>query len=186
MNQRKLLNQIQRGDVNAFTEAYNAYASELIAWVSRKVLSLDDAVDLVHDVFIHLWLDKGKVTDIRPYLFYIARNKVVDYFRKHATRAEYASLHVLHQQRTTVDSPINSIEAKDLYVHVEQLIDNLPARTREIFRMSRNEQLSTDEIATRLGLSEQTVKNQLTTALKYLRSKVGQLSLLTLICLLYP
>lgn len=185
MNQRELLSQMQQGDVNAFTEAYNAYAGELIAWVSRKVLSLDDALDLVHDVFVHLWLDKGKITDIRPYLFYIARNKVVDYFRKHATRAEYATLHGQLHQQAAVDNPLKSIEAKDLYQHIELLIDNLPARTREIFRMSRHEQLSTGEIADKLGLSEQTVKNQLTTALKYLRSHTGGLSQLALIWVLY-
>lgn len=182
----ELINLLKDGDAAAFTEIYNQYASELTSWVSRKVLTLDDAHDLVHDVFIYMWLDKGNVNKIKPYLYYITRNKIVDYFRKNATRKEYSVLTKLIGQGLEPSfNPEASIEAKDLRENLEAAIEGLPPRTKEIFKMSRQENYSTAEIAERLGLSEQTVKNQLSTALHYLRNTADRLSILALLYALY-
>lgn len=182
-DESRLLKKIAEGDGAAFTEIYNHYSPELVAWVSRKVLTLDDAHDLVHDVFIHVWLDKGKVTAIKPYLYYITRNKIVDYFRKNASRKEYAILTKLISEPG--NNPIAAIEAKDLRENLQEAIEQLPPRTREIFKLSRVENYSTAEIAEKLGLSEQTVKNQLSTALHYLRNTADRLSILALMYILY-
>jgi RNA polymerase sigma-70 factor (family 1) len=182
----ELVNLLKDGDAVAFTEIYNQYAPELTSWVSRKVLTLDDAHDLVHDVFIYMWLDKGNINKIKPYLYYITRNKIVDYFRKNATRKEYSVLTKLIGQGLEPSfNPEASIEAKDLRENLEAAIEGLPPRTKEIFKMSRQENYSTAEIAERLGLSEQTVKNQLSTALHYLRNTADRLSILALLYALY-
>jgi RNA polymerase sigma-70 factor (family 1) len=182
----ELVNLLKDGDAVAFTEIYNQYAPELTSWVSRKVLTLDDAHDLVHDVFIYMWLDKGNINKIKPYLYYITRNKIVDYFSKNATRKEYSVLTKLIGQGLEPSfNPEASIEAKDLRENLEAAIEGLPPRTKEIFKMSRQENYSTAEIAERLGLSEQTVKNQLSTALHYLRNTADRLSILALLYALY-
>lgn len=177
---------LKTGNEAVFAEIYNKYAPELVAWVSRKVLTLDDAHDLVHDVFIYVWLDKGNVTAIRPYLYYITRNKVVDYFRKNASRKEYA---VLTQLLSGGDepsfNPVAAIEAKDLHQNLEEAIEQLPPRTKEIFKLSRYEHYSIPEIAEKLNLSEQTVKNQLSAALHYLRSTADRLSILAMLYVLF-
>ncbi|PTT00021.1 RNA polymerase subunit sigma-70 [Pedobacter sp. HMWF019] len=177
---------LKEGDEGTFTEVYQQYSPELTAWVSRKVLSLDDAHDLVHDVFIHVWLDKGNVTAVKPYLYYITRNKIVDYFRKNASRREYAILtQLVNQKQEPHMDPVASIEAKDLRENLEAAIEQLPPRTKEIFKLSRQENYSTAEIAAKLGLSEQTVKNQLSTALHYLKNTADRLSILALLYVLY-
>ncbi len=186
LNDQELAARLRNGDPLVFTEIYNQYAPELTAWASRKVLTLDDAHDLVHDVFIHVWLDKGNVTSVKPYLYYITRNKIVDYFRKNAVRKEYALLTQLASQlKEPGFDPMASIEAKDLRENLEDAVDQLPPRTREIFKLSRQEYLTTAEIAEKLNLSEQTVKNQLSTALHYLRNTSDRLSILALLYLLY-
>ncbi len=174
------------GDAMAFTEIYNHYAPELTKWASRKVLTLDDAHDLIHDVFIHVWLDKGNVTDLKAYLYYITRNKIVDYFRKNATRKEYAILtQLISGSREPHFDPIASIEAKDLRENLEDAIEQLPPRVKQVFKLSRYENYSTAQIAEKLGLSEQTVKNQLSTALHYLKGTADRLSILALLYVLY-
>lgn len=183
LSEQELIVLLKEGDEQAYTEIYKQFAPELVAWVSRKVLTLDDAHDLVHDVFIHVWLDKGNVTAVKPYLYYLTRNKIVDYFRKHASRKEYAVLTTLIKEPST--NPLLDIEAKDMRENLEEAIEQLPPRTRQIFKLSRIENYSTSQIAEKLGLSEQTVKNQLSTALHYLRNTADRLSILTLLYILY-
>nr|WP_121271411.1 sigma-70 family RNA polymerase sigma factor [Pedobacter schmidteae] len=186
LSDQELTRLLSEGDEAVFTEIYHRYSPELVGWVSKKVLTLDDAHDLVHDVFIHVWLDKGRITDIKPYLYYLSRNKVVDYFRKNATRQEYAVLtQLIHQHNEPSVNPMQSLEAKDLRENLEQAISKLPPRTKEIFKLSRYENYSIAEIAGKLGISEQTVKNQLSTALHYLKNTSTRLSILALLYTLY-
>jgi RNA polymerase sigma-70 factor (ECF subfamily) len=91
-------------------------------------------------------------------------------------------------QRLTNDF-INNAEdeltAKNLNQTLELAVNNLPLRTKEIYRLSRHRQLAVKEIACQLHLSEQTVKNQLTTALSYLRASLERLAVLAVLLLLH-
>lgn len=183
-----LIKRLRDGDENAFSEIYQLYAASLIRFASSKLYSLEEARDLIHDVFVYLWAERKKIqihSSLQSYLFAIVRHRIIDHIRRNATRAEYASmLHVL-----TLDLENNlekNIEAKDLGKIIKQVVGNLPPRTKEIYRLSRDENNSISEIAEILNLSDQTVKNQLTTALKFLRTSLSKLSVIMMVYFLQP
>ena len=181
-NDTLLIDRLNAGDEGAFSEIYETYASSLIGFASSKVYSLEIARDLVQDVFVTLWADREKNpirTSVQSYLFGITRHRIIDHIRKNVTREEYASM--LQVLSVKLENSVErKLEAKDLGTHIQEAVVNLPPRTREIYHLSRNENKSIPEIAQMLNISDQTVKNQLTTALKFLRSLLGSLLLVVI------
>lgn len=173
-----LRERLRCGDENAYSEIYQLYATPLIGFASSKLYSLEEARDLVHDVFVYLWSERRKIqihSSLQSYLFAITRHRTIDHIRRNITRKEYASM--LQKLNSDIEYSLEkNIEAKNLGKVIEKIVNNLPPRTKEIYRLSRNEYKGISEIAEMLHLSDQTVKNQLTTALKFLRISLSKLS----------
>lgn len=173
----RLLIRMKDGDQQAFALIYARHAADLVGFTSGKVSSLDEARDLVHDLFVELWEKRDRIhlsNSFRSYLFAAVRYKIIDHFRKNG-RQEYYSRALEILQTTLDNSTHDSILYRDFNTLTESEIDKLPPRMREIFRLSRQRHLSVREIAGKLGLSDQTVKNQLSVALKKLRPGIHRL-----------
>lgn len=178
----ELVDLLKQDDRDAFAEIYRRHAHRLTDFASSKLYSLNDARDLIQDLFAGLWADRIKIpvsTSLQSYLFASVRYKVIDKIRKNVTREEYAII-VQSLAIHTGHSPEKELEAKELKKIVDIAIEQLPPRTREIYKLSRDEHQTVSEIATQLNLSDQTVKNQLTTAMKSLRETLERLSVLLL------
>ncbi|GAA4785147.1 RNA polymerase sigma-70 factor [Olivibacter ginsenosidimutans] len=172
-NEHDLVLQLQQGDSEAFTHIYRLYAHRLTAFASSKLNSLEEARDVIHDIFVQLWEQRMAMTPnkgLEPLLFTIARNRIVDHIRKNSTQESYAQR--LKQLTVLYHSPDQLLEAKDVQQIIASAVDEMPKRVREIYQLSREEHLSIAEIAQKLQLSEQTVKNQLNTALNLLRKSI--------------
>jgi len=162
---------LKKDDPQAFTEIYSRYAESLAGFAASKLYSLDDARDILHDIFVKLWENREELhitSNLQSYLFTVIRHRIIDKIRKNITREEYAavrqSLSIIYQ-----DSIEKGLEARELQQTIEKSLDQLPPRVKEIYKLSREQELSNREIAEKLNLSEQTVKNQLSAALKHLR-----------------
>jgi len=170
---------LKKGDQAAFTEIYLRYAQKLAGFAASKLYSLDDARDLLHDLFVGFWEDRDNInisSNLQSYLFTILRRRIIDKIRKNVTREEYAVM--LQSLTTTPYSTTEQLVAeKDLKQQIQKALNDLPPRVKEIYQLSREENLNTREIAEKLNLSEQTVKNQLTVALKHLRQVLGSIVL---------
>lgn len=179
----QLVDLLKEDDQTAFTEIYQRYASQLTGFASSKLYSLEDSRDVIHDVFVKLWEErKGLKVDrnLESYLFTLVRYRIVDKIRKNITREDYAgmvmTLTVNHESEIE-----QQIAAKEIKQGIAQALEKLSPRVKEIYILSREENMSISEIASRLQLSEQTVKNQLTFALKHLRESLTCLSVFALI-----
>jgi RNA polymerase sigma-70 factor (family 1) len=174
---------LKSGDHAAFALIYDRYAPHLVRFAATKLFDLDDCRDLVQDIFVNLWMKKDIETtitgDLKSYLFAVTRHKIIDKIRKNVTREEYA---IVIQSLKSYDSydPEKDIDAKEMKTVVELAIQKLPPRTKEIYMLSRNEHLSIAEIAKKLSLSDQTVKNQLSTAIKSLKETISKLAVILL------
>lgn len=170
---------LKKGDQAAFTEIYLRYAEKLAGFAASKLYSLDDARDLLHDLFVNFWEARDNISissNLQSYLFTILRRRIIDKIRKNVTREEYAIM--LQSLKTTPYSTTEQMVAeKDLKQQIQKALNELPPRVKEIYQLSREENLNTREIAEKLNLSEQTVKNQLTVALKHLRQVLGSIVL---------
>ena len=170
-----LLALLREGDSQAFDALYQRYARELFIKAYHKTGSKEISEDLVQDIFTGLWIKRQQIEirqSLGAYLHGILDNKIVDYYRKACT-------HLRHIDRLIelLDQPDYSSLDKMAYKEQESAlhtyIAGLSEKMRNIFILSRYEQLSTDEISRRLNLSNQTVRNQISKALKILRLKIS-------------
>jgi RNA polymerase sigma-70 factor (ECF subfamily) len=174
----ELINRLADNDEFAFAEIYGRYAEKLAGYAASKLYSLEDAQDVIHDIFVKLWTDRKELnvsSNLKTYLFTIARYRIIDKIRKNITREDYA---VMLQSLAQAYEPNieQKIAVKELERTIEQSLEELSPNVKRVYRLSREEHLSIMEIAQMLGLSEQTVKNQLSAALKHLRQSVVGLS----------
>jgi len=174
----QLLALLKNGDQLAFAEIYRRYAESLAGFAASKLFNLDDARDIMQDLFVKLWENREQlhITSTLPsYLFAVIRHKIIDKIRKNKTREEYASA---LQSLVTFFQPASDkqLEAKELQQTIQNSLGQLPARVKEIYQLSREDGLSNQEIAEKLNLSGQTVKNQLAIALKHLRKSLMRIS----------
>ena len=171
LTDEELILLLKKGNQLAFAEIYRRYAGSLAGFAASKLYSLDDAKDILHDMFVKLWENREQLyitSSLQSYLFAIIRHRVIDKIRKNVTREEYAtsiqSLDTSYQQ-----SIEKQVEADELKQTIQISINQLSPRVKEIYKLSKEQGLSNSEISEKLNLSEQTVKNQLTLALKHLR-----------------
>ncbi|HMR81702.1 MAG TPA: RNA polymerase sigma-70 factor [Niabella sp.] len=172
LSDENLLELIRNDDKTAFSEVYQRYAISLAEFCASRLHQIEDAHDVLQDLFVKLWENRHQLNvkgNLKNYLFSALRYRVIDKIRQNATRENYAEmirplLDIVHS-----NNPYEQLKAKDIKKHLEEQLDKLPKKTQRIYKLSREEQLSTKEIAEHLQLPEQTVKNQLTIALKHLR-----------------
>lgn len=137
----------------------------------------------MQDLFASLWL-KRETIEIRQtvaaYLFTAIKYKVINYIESHIVRENY--LKVLKKTVEDYDNSTNEkIYSHDLQNCIDQGINTLSPKVKEVFELSRNENLSIKEIASKLNVSDQTVKNQISKALKTLKLHLNQLLSLVII-----
>ena len=165
---------LNKGNRDAFRVIYERYAEKLIGFAASKLYDTDDAADVLHDVFARLWSEREhlQVTgSLQSYLFSAIRYRIVDKIRRNVVRQEYAHLLLnLEQQYAAADERLRVREVQET---IETSLKSLPDKTQQIYHLSRREHLTVAEIAATMGLSEQTIKNQLTIALKHLRESAG-------------
>ncbi|MES2458756.1 MAG: RNA polymerase sigma-70 factor [Bacteroidota bacterium] len=170
----ELIQLLKDDDKAAFTEIYSRYIEGLAGFANSHLYDLDDTRDILHDIFAKLWEDRHDLEisgNLKSYLFSATRYSVIDRIRRKVIRRDYALK--LSALQTFDDYGADKIlEAKELQKKILALLEGLPARTKQIYQLSRDEQLSSMEIAQKLDISEQTVKNQLTIALKHLRRSI--------------
>jgi len=173
-----LLDLLKEDNEGALTEIYKRYADNLTRFASSKLYGLDDPRDVLHDVFVTLWEDRKVLKvdrSLEAYVFTLVRHRIIDKIRKNITRKGYADM-VLALDANYQAEIEQQITVKEIKQHIEGTLEKLSPRVREIYHLSRENNLSITEIAEKLKLSEQTVKNQLTSALKHLRTSLKNLS----------
>jgi RNA polymerase sigma-70 factor (family 1) len=172
----KLTVLLKQGDQTAFTEIYNRYWAEMYYHTFRMLKDEDTSKDVVQDVFSTLWLKSSELnvsTKLSGNLYISVRNKVLNLVAQNKVRSDYLSSVAAFVSQTTNDASL--YDDREILELVEAEIRNLPSRMREIFELSRKDNLSHKEIAERLNLSDQTVKKQVQNALKIIKNKMPML-----------
>ena len=172
-----LLERIARGDTQSFRVLFDRYFDLVFSTALRFTGVRQQAEDAAQQVFLKIWEKRTElpaVKQIEPYLFTAAKREMFQHFRRQAHQRDYV-LHVLE-----VFSEARGADPESLLISQEQVeglqsvIDALPARQREAFRLSREEELTYQEIAQRMGISKETVREYIALALKTLRQHSQQ------------
>lgn len=167
-----LLERIAGGDTQSFRVLFDRYFDLVFSTALRFTAVRQQAEDAAQQVFTRIWekrTELPKVEKLEPYLFTAAKHEMLQYFRRQAHQRDYV-LHVLE-----VFSEARGADPESLLISQEQVdrlqhvIGELPARQREAFLLSRDHELSYQEIAERMGISKETVREYIAAALKTLR-----------------
>ncbi len=174
-----LIANLRSGDPSALRTLVNTYAPALIRHARRILPSHDVARDVVQDVFLELWSERETfdvTRDIAAYLFWRTRNRALNVRRAEiATRRREGRWSVEHETslgeiQNTGEAVVDAEAARE---EIWRALANVPPRSREIFMMVWDRQLSYADIAQRLGLSVTTVRSQVSRALKHLIETLG-------------
>ncbi|QGY42564.1 RNA polymerase sigma-70 factor [Maribellus comscasis] len=170
-----LVKLLKNGDMSAFDIIYKKYSRRLYGFVFRYVKQEADTEEIVQEVFVKIWKSREKLniySSFESFLFTIAHNATVNLLKKRATEQKYVE-HVKSLQNIDEAYELtDEIHYKELKLKYQGLLNELSPRQKEIFKLSREEELSHKEIAEKLGISVHTVKNHLVTTLSFLRSKL--------------
>ncbi len=176
-NESLLVRNLSKGNLLAFNTLYKEYSGRLYRFAIGYLKSEAEAEELVQEVFTIIWEKRSDLKEelsFKSFLFTIAFNIIRKHFRTKAYLSDYletgisADLDMQTPQKINYDS---------LYQYITELVNQMPARRREIFIKSRFEGHSIKEIAEELKISHKTVENQLTDALKLIRTNLNRESI---------
>lgn len=176
---KELFERIRSGDEVAFQELFTKYW-ELLYRLAYKILRDEGmAEDMVQEVFISVWERRKHIlnSNIKAYLSQSVKFQVFKQLKK----SQLQQVHIDAIESITLvsnDTSESDVNIKELTNEIETVLGTLPNRCREIFYMSRSEQLTNKEIATRLGISIRTVETQISIALKHLRNSLSYILIL--------
>ena len=172
----ELISRIKEGDESAFRIVFDLYSSKLYAFSYRFLKEKEPCQEVVQEVFLNLWINRAKLDTqypIAPYLYTITRRLTLNVLRHVATSQSAMNKMWLNVKKVSNETE-QEVFLDDLSRFTEQVLSKMPKQQQLIFRMSRHQELSYDEIAEELNLSRNTVKNHLVAALKTLRTQFNK------------
>lgn len=172
----ELLIALQKGDEQAFEALYERYWPEVYTMIYRRIGDTEATKDIVQQLFINLWFSRKKISaekPLAPLLNTMARKKSISWYKRNLTTQQRESDYQMATERATY-APDAAMEATELEAFLKDEIDCMPETMREAFLLSRYQNKSTREIAAELSLSEQTIRNNISLALRRLKEKAKQ------------
>lgn len=185
-NEKELVILLKENNEAAFEKLYFLYSKRILGYLIKLVKSDTIASEILQEIFIKIWNNRQNINpnlSFRSYLFRIAENKVVDFFRKAARDKKL--------QATLIQS------ACEEYCHVEEgfcakeneqilhdVINLLPTRRRQIFQLIKIEGHSYDEVSQLLSISTSTINDHIVKATKFIREQLEDSSVIALSLLL--
>lgn len=175
LSDEELAGLLKKGDHKAFTVIFDRFYGLLFVHACKLLQDEDEAKDVVQELFEMIWLKRNSWTvngSVSAYLYASTRNMVLNQIAHKKVKNRYLDSlgEFVRQEDYHTDFYVRERELKRV---IEKEIAALPQKMSEIFKLSRTECLSHKEIATRLHLSELTVKTQVKRALKILKPKFG-------------
>ncbi|SKB46917.1 RNA polymerase sigma factor [Dyadobacter psychrophilus] len=182
----ELLLSVSQGDERAFTAIYNHYHQRLGTHIYRITKSTELAEEVVHDVFLKIWLNRETLVNVENfpvYLYVISKNAALNCLKRAAReKALTTELDADFDQISLPGTPEDDYR----YILIDEAIDRLPPQQRQAYLLARHERLSYMEVAQRMNLSKETVKKYLQIATGFISEYIiKRLIISTLIVLQY-
>lgn len=172
----EIIAELKRGSYEAFDTLYNMYADSLYGFALLHTKSVACAEDIVQETFLKLWNMRASLSvegSFKSMLFMIAKNRMIDVFRQQINRPAFEDyIHFCEDEKLIDNTSVEKIYYDDFIEKLMLAKRKLTPSQRNIFEMSREKGMSNAEIAALVEISEQTVKNHLSAALKILREEL--------------
>jgi RNA polymerase sigma-70 factor (ECF subfamily) len=176
-----IIEELTEGNQEAFRIIFKAAYPQVRAFSLGLLKNDADADDIAQLVFIKLWTKRAMLAQVRnfdTYLYTITKNTVLNHIA--SRKALMIDITDIPNVSTDNVSPLDQIEAGDMQLLIDMVVENMPPQRQAVYRMSREEGLSNDQIAETLELQKKTVENHLNLALGDIR-KVLKIFILLLL-----
>lgn len=167
---RDMMETLAAGNHEVFQRVFSMFQPKVHAFALGLIKNATDADDITQMVFIKLWTNRAKLSGVEnldSYIFTITKNTVLNFIAQR--RLPELDIDALRNAATTGATPQEQIEASDLKLLIDMVVEQMPAQRQTVYRLSREEGLSNDEIAQQLGIQKKTVENHLNLALGEIR-----------------
>jgi RNA polymerase sigma-70 factor (ECF subfamily) len=178
-----LIKELCKGNEKAFVELYEKYWEKLYYVCYQRILSKEETEDIIHELFLDLWNKKDSLeirSTFAAYIFTALKYKIFRLIDSKSIRRKYIG-RMGDEEPASENTTEQLLDFNELYDLIEQRIENLPEKCKLIFRMSRDEYLSAEEISKKLNISSNTVQNQITKAKKVIKNQLKKLFFFILI-----
>jgi len=160
-------------DKEKFEELFKTHFKPLCGFANKYLQDIDLAKEIVHDVFVKLWekreqIDMNKA--VKSYLYTAVNNKSLNHIRDNK---KFVDSEQIIENETDWNYSDNLVEL-EIQEKITATLDSLPPKCREVFKLSRYENLKYKEIAEKLDISQKTVETHMSKALKALRKNLSE------------
>ncbi|MFC0513714.1 RNA polymerase sigma-70 factor [Mucilaginibacter angelicae] len=174
---------LRQDDISAFTAIHSRYYGVLYQHAYKRLSDRDAVKDILQEIFIHLWDQRRSIElkgNLQSYLCLVVRNKVLNVFKHEKIKSNYISS-LINFEETCKSTTDENLRNKELVALIKAEVSALPPKMRLIFELSRDSNLSHNEIAEKLEISSLTVRKQVNNSLKILRARLASQFLLLFI-----
>lgn len=176
--ERKIIRRIRKGEPKVFEELFNVYYHRLIIYAISYVEEIQAAEDIVQEIFFSIWKNRKDSlinTSISSYLYRAVHNRSIQYLRHKKVKSDYEEKHLLKIKEAEMmyglsgEYHYSEIQYNEIEKIMNQTFDTLPEKTREIFRLSRENNTTNRKIAEAMKIDVKTVEYHISKTLKLLR-----------------
>ncbi len=171
INIKECFRSLAEDDISVFEAFFEAYRKRVFGTALKMLKSPTEAEEIVQDVFLSIWQSRGrlgKINDPEAYLFTITHNAIFTRLKK-ASRDQKFLNAILHHIALKQNITEETIAAHETGKLISETIQQLPPQQRAVYELSKLEGLSYNEIAERMHLSPNTVRNHLAESVKTIR-----------------
>ena len=170
---KNLIRLWQKGHIMAFDIFYRRHVLQLVNFAAHKT-GRETAKELVQDVFLDFFQKRDFIKPeeaVKAYLYSMLKHKIYNHYRQNKVALKYQE-YLIHHPADEQHSTQSQVAHKELKTALQQNIDKLPTKCREVFRLSREEHLPHKEIAIKLIISVNTVEQHMRKALSKLKTSL--------------
>jgi RNA polymerase sigma-70 factor (ECF subfamily) len=173
--EKNLVKKLINGDEQAFNELYHRYVERLGKFVVSIIKIETDAEDIVQQVFTNVWLKRESINaelNFSTYLYTVAKNTTLNAIRSANVQRDYLRDQMWKSIELNRCFTDETIEYDELLKQIQEALNKLSPHKKQIFELSRKDGLTHEEIATKLKISKNTVKNHMTESIKLIKKEI--------------
>ena len=162
----------EKDDKHAFQLLYNKYWDKLYGIALLKVHNEDEVSDIIQDLFVTIWVKRKELninTNVDLYLYRALKNRITNYYKKKYLTEEKVNEFAGKNAGKTDAEAEGLCSYKEIEIIINKELESMPDKMKQVFLMSRDEQLSSKKISELLSISDQTVRNQISKAIKRIK-----------------
>ena len=182
-NIEDIIRRLKEDDKSAVDELFGYYYPRLYHF-SKSILKIgNDIDDILQEVFVKIWLNRQKISNaetFNAYIFTITKNEVLNLIRSKLKDNAFRDKLYLKSVATEYQDQ-NQLEIDEIKTGIDQLVAGLPEKRQQVFILSRTEGLSNKEIAQQLNISEKTVEDHITHAIKHIKNSLKDMGIISLL-----